>query len=210
MLTEPTEQFLRFTATGWTAIGSIVGAVSIVALAIFNVLYLKAARAASGAATAQAEAGQSAALAASKQAEAAEKTLSELRLQFTMQEIAQKEIALSTLNEVARNARSWRESLHTERSINDKANLMPSNWSQVMVFVAQQVPSVMTEMIEVEKQVSETERQLNDVIHVPLSMRSGQLTGQKIQPLRSNLEKTAGDVEGIVSILRNWGTTKST
>lgn len=206
---ERADVFMHLTATGWTAIGSIVGTASIIILAVFNVFYLKAARAASRAAHAQAEASQSAAQAASKQAEAAEKTLSELQYQFTMQEIAQKEIALAALNEVARNARSWRESLHTDRSINDKAGLMPSNWSQVMVFVGQQVPSVMTEMIEVEKQISETERQLNDYVHVPMSMRHGQLTAPKIQPLRSSLEKTADDAQKIVNILRNWGTKKA-
>ena len=200
--------FMHQTATGWTAIGSIVGAVSIIVLAVFNILYLKAARAASRASNAQAEAGQSAAQAASKQAEAADKTLRELRYQFTMHEIAQKEIALAALNEVARNARSWRESLHTDRSINDKASLMPPNWSQVMVFVGQQVPAVMTEMIDVERQISETERQLNDFVHVPLSMRHSQLTSPKIQPLRSSLEKTADDAEKIVVTLRGWGAKK--
>ena len=201
--------FMHFTATGWTAIGSIVGAVSIIILAVFNVFYLTAARVASRAANAQADAGQSAAQAAIKQAEAAEKTLSELRYQFTMHEIAQKEIALAALNEVARNARSWKESLHTDRSHNDKASLMPSNWSQVMVFVGQQVPAVMTEMIDVERQISETERQLNDYVHVPMSMRNNQLNVPKIQPLRSSLEKTADDAEKIVNILRSWGTKKS-
>lgn len=203
------DAFIHLTATGWTAIGSIVGAVSIITLAVFNVFYLEAARAASRAANAQADTGHRAAEAASKQAEAAEKTLSELRYQFTMHEVAQKEVALAALNEVARNARSWRESLHTDRSVNDKASLMPPNWSQVMVFVGQQVPAVMTEMIDVERQISETERQLNDYVHVPMSMRHGQLTGVKIQPLRSNLEKTADDVEKVVSILRSWGTQKS-
>lgn len=197
--------FMHLTATGWTAIGSIVGAVSIIILAVFNVLYLKAARVASRAANAQAEAGQSAAQAASKQAEAADKTLSELRYQFTMHEVAQKEIALAALNEVARNARSWKESLHTDRSVNDKASLMPPNWSQVMVFVGQQVPAVMTEMIAVERQISETERQLNDFVHVPLSMRHSQLTAPKIQPLRISLDKTADDAEKIVNSLRSWG-----
>lgn len=205
----PPETFWGFTATAWTAIGSLVSAISIVTLAAFNVFYLKAARAASRAADAQAQAGQKAAEAASQQAQAANKSLSELRNQFKMQEIAQKEIALTALNEVARNAKGWSQSLHTEKSIDDKASLIPPNWDQAMVYVAQQVPSVMREMIDTEKQISETECQLNDVIHVPLSMRAGLLTGQKIQPLCKSLLKTAEDVEKIAEILRSHSHSKN-
>jgi hypothetical protein len=63
------ETFLHLTTTGWTAIGSIVGALSIVALAIFNLLYLRTASAAARAASEQAKAGIDAAEAARKQAE---------------------------------------------------------------------------------------------------------------------------------------------
>lgn len=189
MQTQP-DVFLHLTATGWTAIGAIVGAASIIALVVFNVLNLKSAWAALRVGNAQAEVAQ--------------KTLAELQYQFNMQLIAQKEMALAVLNEVARNARSWRESLHTERSINDKASLFPSNWSHVMVFIGQQVPSVLTEMIAVEKDIAETERQLNEVVHVPISSRASLLTAHKIQPLRASLEKAADDVEGIAVILRQW------
>lgn len=53
MQTQP-DIFLHVTATGWTAIGSIIGAVSIVALSIFNVLTLRAAFRATRAAESQA------------------------------------------------------------------------------------------------------------------------------------------------------------
>jgi hypothetical protein len=198
------ETFLHLTTTGWTAIGSIVGALSIVALAIFNLLYLRTASAAARAASEQAKAGIDAAEAARKQAEAAQETLRELQYQFRLQQIGQREAALSTLLEVGRNALSWREALHTERSLNDKAALMPANWPAVMDFVAQQVPAVLTEMIAVDRDISETERLLNEVVHVPLSMRSGQLTGHKISPLRDKLKKVADDAEKIAEILRNW------
>jgi len=179
----PSEAFLHFTTTGWTAIGSIVSAVSIVVLAIFNFLYLKAAR---------------------KQAGVAEQTLRELQYQFTLQQIGQKETALATILEVARNALSWRESLHTERSLNDRAALMPTNWPSVMAFVGQQIPAVITEMTTVDREISETERMLNEVVHVPLSMRPGQLTGQKISPLRDKLKKLGDDAQKIAETLRNW------
>jgi hypothetical protein len=39
------ETFLHFTGTGWTAIGSIISALSILALSIFNWLYLRETRA---------------------------------------------------------------------------------------------------------------------------------------------------------------------
>ena len=37
---EPLEMFLGLTATGWTAIGSIAGALSILILCIYNSAYL--------------------------------------------------------------------------------------------------------------------------------------------------------------------------
>jgi hypothetical protein len=181
--TIPPETFLHLTTTGWTAIGSMVSAVSIVVLAIFNFLYLKAAR---------------------RQAGAAEQTLRELQYQFTLQQIGQKETALATVLEVARNALSWRESLHTERSLNDRAVLMPPNWPSVMAFVGQQIPAVITEMTMVDREMSETERLLNEVVHMPLSMRSGQLIGQKISPLRGKLRELGDDSQKIAETLRNW------
>lgn len=57
--------FLHLNATGWTAIGSIAGAVSIIALAVFNIFYLIAAR---------------------KQANAAQETLRLLQKQLLMSE----------------------------------------------------------------------------------------------------------------------------
>lgn len=53
---EPT--FYSITATGWTAIGSIIGAISILALSVFNWLYLCAAFRATDAAEKQATAAQ--------------------------------------------------------------------------------------------------------------------------------------------------------
>jgi hypothetical protein len=50
--------FFFFTATGWTAIGSIIGAVSILALSVFNWFYLRAAFRAADAAEEQAAAAQ--------------------------------------------------------------------------------------------------------------------------------------------------------
>jgi hypothetical protein len=54
----PPDVFFHFTATGWTAIGSIVGAASIIALSIFNVLTLRAAFRATRAAESQSRAAQ--------------------------------------------------------------------------------------------------------------------------------------------------------
>jgi hypothetical protein len=62
---EQPETFWHFTATGWTAIGSIVSALSIILLSVFNFFYLRAAR---------------------KQAEAAQETLELLHEQMVMSE----------------------------------------------------------------------------------------------------------------------------
>lgn len=55
---EPVEKVISFTATGWTAIGSIVGAISIAVLSVFNWRYLRAALRAAVAAEKQATAAQ--------------------------------------------------------------------------------------------------------------------------------------------------------
>jgi hypothetical protein len=57
MQTQP-DIFFHLTATGWTAIGSIVGAASIIALSIFNVLTLRVAFRATRVAESQAEIAQ--------------------------------------------------------------------------------------------------------------------------------------------------------
>jgi hypothetical protein len=64
-MADPPEIFWRFTATGWTAIGSIFSALSIAALSVFNFFYLSAAR---------------------KQADAAQKTLVLLHEQLVVSE----------------------------------------------------------------------------------------------------------------------------
>jgi hypothetical protein len=58
MQTPPPDVFFHFTATGWTAIGSIVGAASIVALILFNIFTINAAFRATRAAEAQSTAAQ--------------------------------------------------------------------------------------------------------------------------------------------------------
>jgi hypothetical protein len=55
---EPVEKVFSFTATGWTAVGSIVGAISIAVLSVFNWRYLRAALRAAVAAEKQATAAQ--------------------------------------------------------------------------------------------------------------------------------------------------------
>ena len=57
MQTQP-DVFFHLTATGWTAIGSIVGAASIIALSVFNVLTVQAALRATKAAESQAGTAQ--------------------------------------------------------------------------------------------------------------------------------------------------------
>jgi hypothetical protein len=54
----PPEVFFHLTATGWSAVGSIVGAASIIALAVFNVLTLRAAFRATRAAESQSSTAQ--------------------------------------------------------------------------------------------------------------------------------------------------------
>jgi hypothetical protein len=74
---DQTDKFLHFTATGWTAFGSIVSAISILALSIFNWLYLIAARRA-------AIAAEKSATAAEQQATAAQTSLELLRDQLAL------------------------------------------------------------------------------------------------------------------------------
>ncbi|GAC1420772.1 MAG: hypothetical protein NVSMB62_15090 [Acidobacteriaceae bacterium] len=57
MQTQP-EVFFDLTATGWTAIGSMIGAVSIIVLSIFNLLTFRAAMRATRAAESQAHVAQ--------------------------------------------------------------------------------------------------------------------------------------------------------
>jgi 3',5'-cyclic AMP phosphodiesterase CpdA len=54
----PPDVFFHLSATGWTAIGSIVGAASIIALSVFNVLTLRAAFRATRAAESQSTTAQ--------------------------------------------------------------------------------------------------------------------------------------------------------
>jgi hypothetical protein len=73
----PPDIYWHLTATGWTAIGSIVGAVSIFALTIFNICYLSAARR-------QAEASEAQAKASEAQAGSAESSLKLLKEQLAL------------------------------------------------------------------------------------------------------------------------------
>lgn len=179
-----TDTFAGLTATGWTAVGSIAGGISIIVLSFFNGFALRAAN--------------RAAVAANDQARSAAETLAALQSQIQEAEISLKATALDALESVSRNCLSWKDMLASEHT--GPVSLFPDNWISAMTYTLVKVPVIAAQMRQLEKQAADVQLQLNAYMQRNIIGRK-QITPET-RNLEENLERTANDTRVIADQLR--------
>lgn len=176
--------FWGFTATGWTAIGSIISAGSIVVLSIFNILNLNAAN--------------EAAKAANKQATSAENSLKELQQKSFEDHLLRREAAIAVAREIARNARKWKASLSKSDPGNDIA-LLPKNWNLLNSYTVLFQPQNTAEIANLEEYVTGVEHQVTKYLSLPFSSRS--VVGPAMNMMAQQLDDVAKMAEGLARMI---------
>ena len=178
------DKFFFFTATGWTAIGSIVGAASILILSVLNFLNLRAAN--------------NAADAAREQAKAAKDSLAELQQKSLEDHLLRRETAIAVAREISRNARNWKSSLSKIDPGNDIA-LLPKNWSLLNSYAALFQPQITADIANFEGHVADVEHQLVTYLSRPHSSRS--VVGPAMNIMTGLLESVATMAEDLARLI---------
>lgn len=177
------ETFLHLTATGWTAVGSIVGALSVIALSFFNAFALRAAN--------------RSARETANQAAIAKQTLDALQTQIREQGVTQRETAIQALENIARDCQSWKGQLSSRNP--GTVNLFPREWASMMTFVATRLPSILGNMRELERRVTAVQLQLNNYVRRDWTSRL-QITAES-EELSNTLDKTSALANGVAQNL---------
>jgi hypothetical protein len=178
------ERFLYLTATGWTAVGSIVSAGSVIVLSIFNILNLRSAN--------------EAAVAANEQAKSAASTLNELHQKSLEDHLIRRQTAISAAREVKRNAMKWKASLTKADPGNDIA-LLPKNWNSLDFYTSLFQPSNAEEIAQFEGYVTGVEHNLIQFLSMPHTSRS--IQGPSMNSILEQLERVSKNSDGIIQLL---------
>jgi len=153
------DTFLRLTSTGWTAVGSLIGAVSVLALVAYNWKYLRLARDQTNAAITQANVSTT--------------TLQNLQKQLADQQEFERHAALTVLQETFTHVVFWRGHASMEqRSEANSVQLLPDNWSVLAIFVSRRVPNLVGKLRVAGHDLREAENLLNRVLQTSLTHRS--------------------------------------
>jgi hypothetical protein len=144
------------------------------------------------------EAANSTAQAAFAQADVSAESLTTLRQQLEEQSIARRETALEVLEELARNALSWKQRLSAEHS--GSVQLFPNNWRDLMIFVATQAPYLTKEIRQFEQECAETGNTLNAYMQKHKAGRI-QITPQE-RTIKEGLYRVAAEAKMIADLLR--------
>ena len=165
--------FWGFTATGWTAIGSLVSAASLIALAIFNVFYLRRAHEQSKAAIAQAQ--------------FAKTTLETLHAQILTEKKTEHFNAYAILARCAVELVQWSERLSTEQrsSGDEQVTLIPSDWNIAATYVSRDFPDLHSTILNLASRIKQLESRVNMFVRTSIPARSPNSSlGQGIQQTR--------------------------
>jgi hypothetical protein len=153
------ETFWRLTSTAWTAIGSCVGGASVIALVVYNWIYLRLAR--------------NQTQAAITQANVATTTLKNLQTQLADQQEFERHAALTVLQETFTQVVFWRGHASMEqRSATNPVQLLPADWSVLAIYVSRRVPNLIGKLRVAGHDLREAENLLNRILQTLLNHRS--------------------------------------
>jgi hypothetical protein len=154
------DKFLGLTSTAWTAIGLFVSALSVIALVIYNWIYLRLARNQTNAAMTQARVALS--------------TLDSLQRQLSDQQEFERHSALAVLQETNTQVIFWREHANTEwRPETNPVQLLPDDWSVLAIYTSRRVPNLVSKLRLAGHNLREAENLLNRIVQTPVRDRGG-------------------------------------
>ena len=176
------------TATGWTAVGSIVSAVSLIVLAVFNVIYLRRAHEQSTAAL--------------DQAKFAKATLETLQAQLLTQKKTEHLNAHAILARCAVELVQWRDRISIEQrsSGDEQIELIPPDWNTVATYISREFPNLHGTILNLGSKIKQLEGRVNNLVRIPVFQRAPNSSfGQSIQNTKENLDKLSFELNQIIT-----------
>ena len=154
----PVERFWRLTSTAWTAIGSIVSALSVIALVAFNWRYLHWAHKQSDASV--------------QQAAIARDTLKQLQSQIVSNVEEQRHQAHAVLRDAIHRAHVTFINFHTDvRSEQSPIQLIPDDWNLLVAYVTRHLPHASKAVAQATQALHIIQGNLNKILVVPANQR---------------------------------------
>jgi hypothetical protein len=159
-MTDPIpDTFLHLTSTAWTAIGSIVGAVSVIALVVFNWRYLHWTHKLSDL--------------AAEQATIARNSLQKLEEQINADLALQRHAAVAVLREAMTGVMFWAAHYRTEvRSEQNPIQLIPDDWNILVAYISRHLPDSSSSVTRASTGLRNVEGELNRLSTIPMTQRS--------------------------------------
>ena len=183
------DTFLRLTGTAWTALGSIISALSVIALVVFNFIYLRRVHAQTDASI--------------EQARTARATLESLQLQIAQQQKTEYFHAYSILARCAMELIQIHDRLMTEhRSGDEQIELIPNDWNFAVTYVSREFPLLHGEILNAGSNLNRLERDVNRCVRVPFGQRGPNTSiMQIIGNTRVGLHKLSHQINTIMSAI---------
>ncbi|HEV2277742.1 MAG TPA: hypothetical protein VGS02_06190 [Acidobacteriaceae bacterium] len=154
----PVDRFWHLTSTAWSAVSSLVAAVSVIALVAFNWRYLHWTRKLSDS--------------AAEQASIARESLRKLEEQISSDLLMQHHAALAVLREVANRVVFWAAHFRTEvRSEQDPIRLIPDDWNVLVRYVSRHFPDSASKITATSSGLHNVEVELNRLVRVSENQR---------------------------------------
>jgi hypothetical protein len=164
----------------WIAIGTMVNAVVVVALAIISYLYMKSAARQADAAEEQARASQAQASAAQEQAKIANDSLALLRIQIEEQSGLAFSRHVDTLRRIRGEARAWMDRLSVNWSnLPTSCSLLPASWSEASHWLPKRYPELTKTVDSIPEELEAANWIIQDIISTPSSGLLGKQAAMK-------------------------------
>jgi hypothetical protein len=176
MIVDAPDRFLHLSATAWNAISSMVGAMSVLALIVFNWRYLHWTHKLSDSAV--------------EQATIARESLKKLEEQINSDLTKQRHAALAILQEAQNCVLYWTSSFRTEvRSEQQPIHLRPDNWNLLVTYVSHHLAASSSTVTAASQGLHNVEVELNRLVTVPMSSRGPNSSLQvRFNSLQTNLD----------------------
>jgi membrane protein implicated in regulation of membrane protease activity len=180
------DKVFGLTSTEWTALGTIFSAISVLALVIFNAIYLRRVHQQSDAAI--------------EQAKLARESLETLQVQIKAQSDTELHTAYAILHQTAWDVSHWRQAVQREiRAVNERVELVPDDWKVLVSYVSRHKSYLRPKIGELSMKLRQAESTLNSLLKSPLADRNGNTSTQQIM---KSLMKSLGECDVILIDVR--------
>jgi hypothetical protein len=154
--------FMGLTATDWGAIGTVVNAVVVIALARFTYRYMKSTTDLVESARVQADASL-------RQAEAAGRTVDLLLRERSESESYQQTTFRRSISFLIQELSKWQQAIDYDGGFvgEEECHLVPAEWDTCVAFIDRKSPHLMGEVHKIEDQLKHLTSEIEKVINAP-------------------------------------------